>query len=460
MKLEGRAAVYVLFSIVVLACALGSLTQTVMNSMLQGVEADFGVGEELGQWLATAYMLVLGVTVPAVTYLSQRFSVRQLVLIALGFFLVGAIAALLAPTFWALLFARVLQAVAAGIVMPLMQSVAVTRFPPAQTGTAMGVSGIALGFAPNIGPLVGGALVDTWGWRSYFAILAVLVVLLTAATLIFVRSEKAPEGGSSVLDVPSLALSTLGFGGLLMGFSDAASMSFSSPLVWAPCLVGAVCLVLFVRRQGAAEHPLIHLDVFRSRRFRASFLAQNLLFGSFMGVTLTVPLYVQGLVGGTALQAGLVFLPATIGALVFNPLAGVLSDRIGARPVTLVASTCLFLGAFSMSFMDASTPLPSVAAMQLVRGIGVSSLIGPLNSWGMKELPAERAMDGSALIVAVRQACASLGTALMVLLITSFSPLAAQGLVGGAVGCHLAFGFSAALSAGVLAVCAVAVRGR
>ena len=453
IRLSDRGHVYALFAIVVLATALGSLTQTVMNSMLEGVDADFGVTAAVGQWLTTAYMLVLGVTVPAVTWLSQRMPMRALVLTALGVFVVGAAVSGAAPSFEVLLAGRVLQAVAAGITLPVLQSIAMTRFPAGQNATAMGIAGIAMGFAPNIGPLIGGALVDSLGWRSFYAILLGVLAALVLATVLLVPRSPAPARDAR-LDAPSLVLSTLGFGGLLLGFSEASSLGVAHPVVWASATVGAACLALFVRRQRRVDDPLIDLRIFDSRRFRASFVAQNLLFASFMGITLIVPLFVQDLQGGTALEAGIVFIPATVAALLFNPLAGFLSDRVGVRRVTMAAAVLLAAGSLAMAFMDAGTPLWLMTLMQTVRGIGVSSLIGPFASWGLSKLPREVVMDGSAFFATARQACASLGTAAMVFLVTAAPSLGAAA----AVGYQLAFGLSAALAVGVLAVTALKVR--
>ena len=453
IRLSERGHVYALFAIVVLATALGSLTQTVMNSMLEGVDADFGVTAAVGQWLTTAYMLVLGVTVPAVTWLSQRMPMRALVLTALGVFVVGAAVSGAAPCFEVLLGGRVLQAVAAGITLPVLQSIAMTRFPAGQNATAMGIAGIAMGFAPNIGPLIGGALVDSLGWRSFYVILLGILAALVLATVLLVPRSPAPARDAR-LDAPSLVLSTLGFGGLLLGFSEASSLGAAHPVVWASVAVGAACLALFVRRQRRVDDPLIDLRIFDSRRFRASFVAQNLLFASFMGITLIVPLFVQNLQGGTALEAGIVFIPATVAALLFNPLAGFLSDRVGVRRVTMAAAVLLAAGSLAMAFMDAGTPLWLMTLMQTVRGIGVSSLIGPFASWGLSKLPREVVMDGSAFFATARQACASLGTAVMVFLVTAAPSLG----VAAAVGYQLAFGLSAALAVGVLAVTALRVR--
>lgn len=451
--LTGKAHTYALFAIVVLATALGSLTQTVMNSMLGGIQADFGVDASLSQWLTTIYMLVLGITVPVVTYLSQKLSIKSLVLLSLSLFALGGLVDLLAGSFVVLVAGRVLQAVAAGITLPVVQSIAMMRFPAGQNGTAMGIAGIAMGFAPNIGPLIGGALVDSWGWRSFFVLLIVVVAVLAVATLALVQRESAPARDVR-FEALSFVLSTLGFGGLLLGFSNASSMGLASLFVWVPVAIGAVCLVLFVVRQKRSEHPLVSMRIFESAHYRVSFVAQNCLFASFMGITLIVPLYVQGLLGASALEAGIVFIPATIFAVVVNPLAGLLSDKVGVRPVVIGASLFLSVGAVSMAFMDAGTPLWLVTLLQTIRGIGVSALIGPLNSWGMSGLAHEVMMDGSAFFAAVRQACASLGTALMVLLISALS----LAVLPAHIAYQAAFGLSAALSVAVLACALWKVR--
>ena len=457
MALSKRGRTYALFAIVVFACALGSLTQTVMNSMLVGVRADFGVDASMGQWLTTIYMLALGITVPAVTFLSQRLSIRRVVFLALALLLAGGVVDVFAPTFEVLVLGRVLQAVGAGITLPVLQSIAMMRFPRGQNGTAMGIAGIAMGFAPNIGPLIGGALVDTWGWRSFFVIFIAVVCILIFATFCLVESEDAPCCDAR-FEIVSFLYSTLGFGGLLLAFSNAANMSIASPFVWAPAIVGVACLVLFVVRQKRIERPLINMRIFRSARFRASFVAQNCLFASFMGITLIVPLYVQGLLGASAVEAGIVFVPATILAVIVNPLAGILSDKIGVRPVVIVAATLLTVGAVSMAFVGDTTPLWALTLMQTIRGMGVSALIGPLNSWGMGGLPREIMMDASAFFAAVRQACASLGTAIMVLAITTLSTAAQAGAIDAALAYQAAFGVSAVLAACVLVVAMAKVR--
>ncbi|MEE0705676.1 MAG: DHA2 family efflux MFS transporter permease subunit [Adlercreutzia sp.] len=463
MHLSERGHNYALFAIVVITCALGSLTQTVMNSMLTGVCEDFAIDAAVGQWVTTIYMLVMGITVPVVTYLSRRFSLKRLVFLALGFYFAGSVVGFFAPNFPVLLVARVLQAIATGITLPLVQTVAMTRFPRERTGTAMGIGGIAMGFAPNIGPLIGGALAGTWGWRSFYIILAVLLALLFVATVLTVKSHGDHET-DAVFDFPSFLMSTVGFGGLLLGASNAATMALANPQVWIPAVVGVAFIVAFILRQRRVAHPLISMDIFGSRHFRAAFVGQNCLFASFMGITLVLPLYIQGPCGMTALEAGIAFIPATVVALFVNPLAGILLDKVGPRVVCITGAAFLTVGAASFMFLDATTPLWLLTFWQGVRAVGVSALVGPLNSWGLSGLPGKIIMDGSAFFATVRQASASLGTALMMLLISVLGTGAAAGAAvdAGATLAALpyqaAFGLSSLFAAVVLVTAVWKIR--
>ena len=299
-----RGRVYALFAIVMLASAFGNLSQTAVNAMMPEIMGEFALDVSLGQWLTTSYMLVLGIAVPAATFLGKRFTTRQHVFIALTFFLVGALADCLASNFAVLLAGRICQAVSTGLLLPLMQTIAMTRFPEGRRATAMGIAGIAMGFAPNIGPTVGGAFSFSFGWRSFFVLLLAGVVVLGVATALLVRGGEGNR--SERFDTLSFMLSALGFGGLLLGFSEASSFALTSPFVWGPLVAGAVFLVLFVQRQKRVDDPLINMDIFKSGQYTVGFAVLCLLHASFMGVTLVIPLYVEGPCGGTALDAGIV----------------------------------------------------------------------------------------------------------------------------------------------------------
>lgn len=295
-----------------------------------------------------------------------------------------------------------------------------------------------------------------WGWRSFFVLIVVLLVALAVASALIIRRSD-PFDRTARLDVVSLALSTLGFGGLLLAFSDASSFFITSPFVWMPLVLGALFLVLFVRRQNRVEQPLISMKIFKSRQYVTGFIAQNFLNASFMGVTLIVPLYIEELCGGTALDAGVVLLPGTVAALVLNPLAGVLTDRVGVRPVALVSGAFLATGAILMMFLEADTPLYVTTMCQAVRAVGVSGLVGPLTSWSLAKLPRPIVTDGSSFCIAARQACASLGTSAMVFTITIVGA-SSVGIADPALAYQMAFGFSAVMAVATFAFIVAKVR--
>lgn len=445
--------VVLLVSLVMLGSCFGNLSQTALNSMFAGMAQDFGVDAGIGQWVTTLYMMVLGITVPAVTYLMRRFELKKVILASLLLLVLGGVIDAVALNFPMLIAGRVLQAISAGITMPMMMSLIMTSVPSDRQATAMGISGIAMGFAPNIGPTIGGWMLETTGWRSFFVVLALCSFVLTLIALFAIRKTPA-EDCSMRLDVLSLCQSALGFGGLLVGFSNASSYELTSPFIWLPVLVGAVFLVLFMRRQHRVEYPLVHLEILHSRQYQVSFWASNFLYASFMGITLIIPLYIENLWGGSAFLAGLALLPGTIAAFFINPLAGILTDKIGARPVVIVAACFLALGATMMAFVDENTPYWAIFVMQGIRATGVSGLIGPLNSWGMSKLPPWFMTDASSFGTAVRQAFASLGTALMVCAIVVVGPA-----IGSPVwGYHLGFGFSALCAIAVLVIAIAFVK--
>lgn len=449
---EHMKHVILMVAVVMLGSCFGNLSQTALNAMFSGMAQDFSVDVGLGQWVTTLYMLVLGITVPIVTFLMRRYSLKNVILVSLALLFTGGVIDAIALNFFMLIIGRVLQAISAGITMPMMMSLIMMTFPRDKQATAMGISGIAMGFAPNIGPTIGGALLETAGWRSFFVILALCTLVLIVCAAVCIQ-HTPPGDKNHRLDAISLGQSALGFGGLLLGFSNASSYSPVSPFVWVPVVVGAIFLALFIRRQRKTERPLINLAIFDSKRYRISFWAMNFLYASFMGITLIIPLYIENLCGGSALLAGLALLPGTVAALIVNPLAGILTDKIGARPVIVVAALCLAVGATMMTFVDENTPFWVVVIMQGIRATGVSGLIGPYNSWGMADLPKGLMTDASSFGTAVRQACASLGTALMV-----FAVVAGPTFGSAAMGYHLAFGISAVLAIAALLISVARAR--
>jgi MFS family permease len=340
-----------------------------------------------------------------------------------------------------LIIGRILEALSTGVLMPLLQTIAMTRFPENRHGTAMGVAGISLGFAPNVGPIIGGAIATAASWRFLFLVLSVASVVLILATLL-VCNERQPKDPAAVLDPVSLLLSTCGFGGLLFGLTAAANMSVTSPIVWATILLGAVCVVAFVQRQKLSAHPLIRLGIFGTRQFRVSLLAQCALYGCFMGMTLIIPLEVIEGGGHTALEAGAVLFPGAVAAFVCEPMAGMASDRFGARRVSIFGGIFLLAGAASIVALPVDAPLWAFALTQTLRCVGLTTLIPTTTAYALAPLHADGlTTDGSATLIMCRQIFAAMATALMVMGIKTFNVCP-----GDTLGYTVALAISAALA--------------
>lgn len=442
------AYVCVLFAIVVVGTGLGGMTQTALNTVAAVVLADLGADIGWGQWLTTIYIFSMGAAVPLASFLQRKFSIRSLMLIAYGLYLVGSLCDFMAMTFPMLIIGRVLEAVGTGILMPLLQTIAMTRFPEGRHGTAMGFAGISLGFAPNIGPTIGGFLCDALGWRFMFLILVATSAILLALTLFVVRDREAADSHAT-LDWLSLVLSTFGMGSLLLGFTAAANMSVLEPLVWLPLIIGIACIILFLKRQGKLARPLIDLRIFAHAHYRVSLLTQCLLYACFVGMTLIIPLALIDGAGHTALEAGIVLFPGAFAALIFEPAAGMATDRFGARKVAIFGGIMLALGAMLIAFVPLDAPLWIPALLQTLRCIGLTSLIPTTTAYGLGSLANEGITpDGSATLIMSRQCSASLATAVMVFLITMAATLDMP-----LMGYHWALGFSGVMGVLTLACC-------
>ena len=453
---------YALFSLVTIGAALGNLSQTGLNAMLPGVMAEIGVAVDVGQWFTTGYMLVLGVAVPVATFLMRKLNDRDYVLLGFGMFAIGSLIDCIAPEFFSLLLGRVLQAIAVGLIVPKMQTISMTKFPPGRRATAMGVAGIALGFAPNIGPTVGGALDSAFGWRSFFVLLFAISALLVVLTVPLVQKDGTSDP-TARFESLSLVHSSIGFGGVLLGLSQASSYGLASPWVWGPVAVGSVFLVLFVRRQrvlGLREggQPLMDLRIFQSRTFNSGLLASVFLFACYMGVTLVIPLYVQDVLGGTSLDSGLVALPSTFTALIVNPVSGILADKTSPRLAALIFGSFLVAGSIASVFIGEDTPLWLLTTYQTTRAIGVSGLIGPLLTYALSGLSGPLVPHGSTASVIMRQVAATFSTAIMVFFVAALLPLASSGTLPPAAPYQVAFGFSAIMAVLSLGVIVLRVR--
>lgn len=425
---------YFALALMVLGSSLGGMAQTGMNTALPSVMYDLGITTDVAQWLITVFQLMLGIVMPLVAFLLRRFSTKRLFITSSLMFSAGSVVIALAAGFPLMFLGRVLQSVAVAIMFTMVQVVVFRKFPRERWGTIMGFVGLAMGFAPNIGPTIMGVLIQTWHWRGAFWCFAAISAAIALMACLAMRKSTTQHGATG-LDALSLVASTLAFGGLLLGVSNISSYGFASLQCAIPLVVGIASMVWFVHRESRISNPLLSLKPFKNRDFTLGTIMSCLLFSAFIGVTLVLPLELQSVHGRSALEAGMSLLPGTVAAFVMNPVSGILYDRIGARRVVCVGSLLLFVGTVGMLDLGNMDSLVMVMAWQAVRAFGISSLIQPLTTWSLHALDGSIVADGTSVSNAVRQIAAAFGTSIMVLLMA----------VGGEAGSVTAFGVDCAM---------------
>lgn len=450
----GQKPSYLSFALMVFAATFGGLTQNIMNTALPSLMQDIGINVTSGQLLTTIFPLCLGVVIPLVAFLSRRFSSKALTLVALACFLAGSLIIAVSHSFPLMVLGRILQGASTGILVPLVQVVVLALYPKERWGLLMGIVGIAMGFAPNIGPTIGGAFTQFLGWRSCFWFLSGFSLLLLIAMLIWFHPRDITEENPPKLDWLSLVFSSVGFGSLLMGFSNASSFGFTAPESLGFIIAGAAVVALFCVRQLRIPNPMLDLQTFQNRSFRVGTIMVCLLFCAFIGITLVIPMQLQTVEHFSALEAGLVLLPSSFVAAVMSPVSGALVDRFGARKVSITACTVLCIGTAMMLDLGHCTDLGYISFAQSLRQFGIASLIMPLTVWSIRQLKGRMVADGTSVTNALRQVAASLSTAIMVLLM-------AGGVAGGSAtpeGVNAAMALSLAIAAIMLVMAAAMIR--
>nr|WP_308437229.1 MULTISPECIES: MDR family MFS transporter [Virgibacillus] len=423
------------------------LNQTLLATALPHIMADLQLDANTAQWLQSIFMLVNGIMIPITAFLIERFTTRGLFLTALTIFAVGTVICAIAPNFSILMAGRVAQAAAAGIIMPLMQTILFLIFPVEKRGSAMGMFGLVIAFAPAIGPTLSGWLVEHFPWRSlFYIILPIIIVDIIIAYFILknITNRTFPK-----LDMISIVLSTLGFGGLLFGFSSAGNNGWGSFEVILSLVIGAITLFFFIWRQMKLEQPILEFRVFKNSIFTLTTVLGMVTFIAMIGAAVVLPLLAQNMLGFTALESGLMLLPGAVLMGVMNPITGRLFDKFGARWLSIIGLTIVTVTTFMFSNLSADTTFTYLATVNAIRMFGIAMVMMPVTTAGLNQLPVNLIPHGTAMNNTMRQVAGAVGTALLVSVMTN-SAIPEEGLNGMIHGVNVSF-----IVAGVFAIIAL-----
>lgn len=393
------------------------LNQTLMITAIPPIMEEMGITANTAQWLTTVFMLVNGIMIPISAFLLERFSTRQLFITAMSVFAAGTFVAAIAPNFPMLLVGRVIQSTGAGVMMPLMQTVFLMIFPVNKRGAAMGLIGLVISFAPAIGPALSGYVTEHYSWRVLFYI--ILPIAIIDIAIAFFALKNVTEVQKPKLDIPSIIFSSFGFGGLLYGFTSAGNHGWSALITILSLTIGVTSLVIFIYRQLRLKHPMLEFRVFTYSIFPFAVAIGMIAFMGLIGVETLIPLYMQNMRDFTAFEAGLTLLPGAVITGLMSPISGRIFDKFGAKKLVMVGLIILTLSSFAFIRLDTSTTITYLTIMYSIRMLGLSMVLMPIATAGLNQLPKRLIPHGTAMDNTMRQIAASVGTAILVTVMTT-----------------------------------------
>ena len=413
-----------IFICLVVSGIASSMLSTAMTTALPNVVDYFGISTSVGQWITSGYSLAMGMIMPLTAFLITRFPTKKLYLVGIGGFILGLLISIFAGSFGVMMAGRILQACCNGVLMTAAQVIILTVYPVEKKGTMMGTYGLATTAAPVVAPTIAGLMIDAFGWKSIFYVaLVILAVSFVISCFVF---EDVLELQDKKFDVISFVESVVGFGGITLGIGNISSFGLISVEGGLPLIVGAVVCALFIMRQCGLDKPFLDVKILANRNYAVSVIASMVLYLVMMGSSVMMPLYVQSVMGYSAVVSGLVTLPGSLATAVVSPFAGNLYDRIGIKKIFVAGSAALIVSNIGMYFLSMDTPLWTAAALNVIRNVAIGSLMMPLLTWGTSNVHPRKVADASSLLTSLRTIAGSIGSAVFVGIMTAVSAASAE----------------------------------
>jgi EmrB/QacA subfamily drug resistance transporter len=408
----------VVAAVVLLGAIMSTLDTTVVNVAIDRLAIDFHAPLTTIQWVVTGYTLALAAVIPVTGWAADRFGTKRIYLSSLGLFMLGSILCALAWSAGSLIAFRLLQGAGGGMLMPAAMTIMTKEAGPHRMGRVMGILGVPMLVAPVLGPILGGWLVDDVSWRWIFLInVPVGIAAIVLAQIVLQRDRPQP---SHTLDWPGMALLSPGLTSLIFGLAESnGADGFAATRSWLPVVAGAALITGFLRHSWRAKEPLIDIRTFTHTRAGAAAGTLLVFAIAFFGTLLLIPLYYQTVRGASALEAGLLVAPLGLGAMITMPIAGKLSDRHGPGPWAACGIPLLVIGMLPFALVTATTSYVLLCGSTFVLGLGMGLAMMPTMTAAMQAVPATAIARTSTAMNIVRQSGASIGTAILSVLLAS-----------------------------------------
>jgi EmrB/QacA subfamily drug resistance transporter len=388
------------------------LDNTIVNVALPSIQRDLGIGISELEWVFNGYALTFGVLMLTGGKLADLMGRRRIFITGLVIFTVASLFCGLATSAGWLIGARVLQGVGSAFMNPATLSIITATFPPRQRGMAIGIWAGVSAMALAIGPLAGGLITQHLNWNWIFFINVPIGVLAILVTRIVV-DESRDTSADQRLDLPGLVSSGVALFALTYGLIEANTYGWTSARILALFAVAAIAFVVFVLLELHQRAPMLDLSLFKNGTFAGANTVMLLVGLAMFGVFFYNSLFIQNILGYSAVQTGATFLPMTVLIILVAPLAGKYSDVVGSRWLMGAGMVLLSVSLFIFSRLDATSTFWDILPGLLVGGFGMALVMTPTTAAAMGSVPVDKAGVGSAVLNSGRQVGGALGIAVM-----------------------------------------------
>lgn len=387
---------------------LATFNETFLNVAFFPIMEDFGVNVSTVQWLAAAYMLGAAIMVPVSAFLYKSIPTRPLYLVTVGLLILGSVVGALAPSFAVLLVGRIIQSLGTGMLIPIGMNITLEVAPKRKLGTYMGIMGAMTTLGPSSSVIVAGVLLALFPWKMLLWVFAGLSALCFLCGLIFLNN--VAQLTHPKLDVCSPILIGIALIGILYGISTA--FSGNAVLAGIAVVIGVVFLILFIGRQKKLEEPLIDLRPLSVKPFTIGVIINMLSLIVIFAMNIVMPLFMQNVLGKSALAASLTLFPAILLSCVVSPVAGKVYDRKGAKVLLPLGFALICVFTLALTFGKDMDSLVVMALLYIPVICGSALIIGPVQSFALSHLEPELNPHGVTVMSTGFQIAGCIGSSL------------------------------------------------
>lgn len=406
---------------IIIGVFMAVLDTSIVNVALPNMMNVFGVGQNSIQWVVTAYTLTVGSIIPVTGFLGERFGYKRVFITALIIFTFGSALCGAAWSNGSMVFFRIIQALGGGAIMPVSMAMITRLIPKEKRGFALGIFGIAIMFAPAIGPTLSGYITEYMNWRLIFYLnvpIGIFDFFLASVVLENTLTHKMKK-----FDIPGFIFSVVGFSTLLYSLGEVPGNGWASSAVLPFLVTSIISLTLFVIRELSVKDPMLDLRLLKNWSFAFILFLVAITSVMLLGVLFILPIYLENLMGFTPFKTGLILLPQALVAGIFMPIAGIMFDRIGIKPLAGTGFIIMGVAMYLMTNLTSVTAVSTIVLLLMFRSAGIGITMMPLQTQGLNLIPDNKEGQGTAILNAVTQISNSFGVAWLSMMLSQRSKL-------------------------------------